>query len=97
MNTPFTLRVGPEERPLVCTVRMGRRDMKSPADVQDPLHYPQPEIRIRRGMTEKETVGALIHEVLHLSDWNLSEIFVLDTERVIVECLVKGGFIKDEE
>jgi len=65
------------------------------ADI-DPPHVPDKRIRIKRGLSEQETLEVIIHECLHAADWTKTEEWVTEVADDISKILWKLGYRRAE-
>lgn len=71
---------------------LGRRVMGNCEDPREPGRV----IRVKQGLSEKETLEVIIHEILHAADWDKSEEWVEAVAHDITRTLWRLGYRKLE-
>lgn len=76
------------------TVKQGTKtEMGNDWGDVDPPHTPYPRyLRYRRGLTPHDLMMILIHESLHVQDWDASEEWVHNSAKEIRNLLWKMGY-----
>lgn len=75
--------------------RWGLKFTNLPRDVNgecDGPTEPEKEIRIRTGLSEKETLETILHECLHAADWSKDEAWVEDVACDLAAVLRRLGY-----
>lgn len=57
---------------------------------------PGKEIRVRKGMSEQDTLETIVHECLHAADWHRSEPWVEEVGRDVARLLWRLGYRRKE-
>jgi hypothetical protein len=58
----------------------------------DPPGTSKAKIRIRKGLSQAETLEVIIHELLHAANWHMSEEWVTETAQDISKVLTRLGY-----
>ena len=56
-----------------------------------------PIIRIKQGLSEEETLDAILHEIGHASDWHKTEEWINDFATDTAKILIRLGYRKTKE
>lgn len=58
---------------------------------------PNPMIRIKKGLSEEQTLDAILHEIGHASDWNKTEEWITDFATDAAKILIRLGYRRIQE